>query len=92
MAKLQHKRDLLAQHNEVVQVEMDRHRGREVKKTGDGSLALFDAPARAVQCAAAITRQVRTIGLEVRCGLHTGEVELAPDDVRGVAVHLASRA
>ena len=84
-------RDLLAQHNELVQVEMDRYRGREVKKTGDGSLALFDAPARAVQCAASIARQVRAIGLEVRCGLHTGEVELVPDDVRGVAVHLASR-
>jgi len=84
-------RELLAQYNELVQVDMDRYRGREVKKTGDGSLALFDSPARAVQCAASIARHVREIGLEIRCGLHTGEVELVPDDLRGVAVHMASR-
>jgi class 3 adenylate cyclase len=84
-------RDLLAQHNELVQFELDRYRGREVKKTGDGSMALFDGPARAVECAASIARRVRGVGLEIRCGLHTGEVEMVPDDVRGVAVHLAAR-
>ena len=84
-------RDLLAQYNEVVQFELDRYRGREVKETGDGSIALFDGPARAVECAASIARRVRSVGVEIRCGLHTGEVELVPDDVRGVAVHLAQR-
>ena len=83
--------DMLAQHNEVVQYELDRFRGLEVKKTGDGSMALFDGPARAVECAASIARRVREIGLEIRCGLHTGEVEHVPGDVRGMAVHLAAR-
>lgn len=83
--------EMLSQHNEVIQFELDRYRGREVKRTGDGSISLFDGPARAVECAASIVRKVREIGLEIRCGLHTGEVELVPDDVRGVAVHFAAR-
>jgi class 3 adenylate cyclase len=84
-------RDLLGQHHETMQLELDRHRGREVDRAGDGLLALFDGPARAVECAAAIARRARKIGLEVRAGLHTGEVELIPGGVRGVAVHVASR-
>ena len=84
-------RDMLAQHNEIVQFELDRYRGREIDKTGDGVMALFDGPARAVECAASISRRVRTLGLEIRCGLHTGEVELVPGGVRGVTVHLAAR-
>lgn len=84
-------RDVLGQHNEFIQFELDRFRGRQVKQTGDGMVALFDGAARAVECAAAIAARVRTIGLEVRAGIHTGEVELVPDDIRGVAVHLASR-
>jgi class 3 adenylate cyclase len=84
-------RDLLGQHNEFVQFELDRFRGRQVKHTGDGIVALFDGAARAVECAAAISARVRTIGLDIRAGIHTGEVELVPDDVRGVAVHIASR-
>lgn len=84
-------RDVLARYNEVLQFELDTYRGREVKQTGDGSIVLFDGPARAVECAASIARRVRAVGLEIRCGLHTGEVELVPGDVRGVAVHLASR-
>jgi class 3 adenylate cyclase/quercetin dioxygenase-like cupin family protein len=84
-------RDRLAQHNELVQFELDRFRGRQVKQTGDGIVALFDGAARAVECASAMAQRVRTLGLEIRAGLHTGEVELVPDDVRGVAVHLASR-
>ncbi len=84
-------RDTLAQHNELVQFELDRYRGREVKKTGDGTLALFDGPARAVECAASIAKRVRSLGIEIRCGLHAGEVELVPDDIRGVAVHIAAR-
>jgi class 3 adenylate cyclase len=83
--------EMLAQLNELVQFELDRFRGREVKETGDGSIALFDGPARAVECAASIARRVRAVGIEIRSGVHTGEVELVPDDVRGVAVHVASR-
>ena len=84
-------RDMLAQHNELVQFELDRYRGREIDKTGDGVVALFDGPARAVECAASIARRVRGLGIEIRCGLHTGEVELTAGGVRGVAVHLAAR-
>jgi len=84
-------RDMLARYNEVLQFELDTYRGREVKQTGDGSIVLFDGPARSVECAASIARRVRAVGLEIRCGLHTGEVELVPGDVRGVAVHVASR-
>lgn len=83
--------EILAEHNEMIQFELDRYRGREVKKTGDGMVALFDGPARAVECAAAIVRRVRSLGIEIRAGLHTGEVELVPQDVRGVAVHMAAR-
>ncbi|HEY7464699.1 MAG TPA: adenylate/guanylate cyclase domain-containing protein [Candidatus Limnocylindria bacterium] len=84
-------RDLVGQHNETTKFELDRHRGRLIKQTGDGIIALFDGAARAVECAAAIAARVQTIGLQIRAGLHTGEVELVPEDVRGVAVHLASR-
>ncbi len=84
-------RDLLGQHHEAIQLELDRYRGREVDRAGDGLLALFDGPARAVECASAIARRARSIGLEVRAGLHTGEVELSRAGVRGVAVHVASR-
>ena len=83
--------DTLARHNELMQFELDRYRGREVKKTGDGIVALFDGPARAVECAASMVTKVRSAGLEIRAGLHTGEVELVPGDLHGVAVHLAAR-
>jgi class 3 adenylate cyclase len=84
-------RDVLGQHNELSKFELDRYRGWLIKQTGDGVIALFDGAARAVECAAAIATRVRTLGLQVRAGLHTGEVELVPEDVRGVAVHVASR-
>jgi class 3 adenylate cyclase len=84
-------RELLAEHHERIGLELDRYRGREVSKTGDGVLALFDGAARAVECAAAIVNRVREIGIEIRAGLHTGEVELVAGGVRGVAVHTASR-
>ena len=84
-------RDVVGQHNEMTKFELDRYRGRLIKQTGDGVVALFDGAARAVECAAAISARVKAIGLEIRAGVHTGEVELVPDDVRGVAVHLASR-
>ena len=70
---------------------LDRYRGRLVKTTGDGVLALFDGSERAVRAAAAICRQAPTLGIEIRAGIHTGEVELVPGDVRGLTVHIAAR-
>ncbi len=84
-------RDLLAVHNERLRAQLNVFRGREVKTTGDGLLAVFDSPTRAVQCAAAMTRSTRVIGIEIRVGVHTGEIELVGDDVRGIAVHMAAR-
>jgi class 3 adenylate cyclase/predicted alpha/beta hydrolase len=84
-------RDLLEQHDRLVRRELDRHHGREVKTTGDGFLATFDGPARAIRCARAIREQVRPLGIEVRAGLHTGECELRDGDVGGIAVHIGAR-
>jgi hypothetical protein len=81
--------DLLAAHNSRLREQLNIFRGREVKTTGDGFIAVFDSPTRAAQCAAEMTRSVRSIGLEIRVGLHTGEIELVGDDVRGIAVHTA---
>jgi class 3 adenylate cyclase len=78
-------------HDEAVRQEFARFRGREVKTLGDGFLATFDGPARAVRCAAAIIDRLRPLGLEVRSGLHTGEIEIQREDVGGIAVHIASR-
>ncbi len=84
-------RDLLEQHDRLVRRELGRHRGREVKNTGDGVLATFDGPARGINCARAICAQVRPLGIEVRAGLHTGECELRNGDVGGIAVHIGAR-
>lgn len=84
-------RDLLDEHNAAVRRELERFRGREVDVAGDGFLATFDGPARAIRCAAAIGEAVGTLGLRIRAGLHTGEVELSGADVRGIAVHIAAR-
>lgn len=83
--------DLLGEHNRIVRAQLDRFRGREVKMTGDGCVATFDGPARAVACAVGIVDQVSAIGLELRAGIHTGEVELRDGDIGGVGVHIASR-
>jgi len=83
--------DLLDAQNAVVRRELARYRGHEVKNLGDGTLATFDGPARAIRCALAVTEAVRSLGVEVRVGLHTGEVELVGDDVAGIAVHIAAR-
>jgi class 3 adenylate cyclase len=83
--------EILAQHDTVVRQELDRFRGREVKTTGDGFLATFDGPARAVRCACAIVQAVKSLGLDVRAGVHTGECELVGDDVGGIAVHIGQR-
>jgi pimeloyl-ACP methyl ester carboxylesterase/class 3 adenylate cyclase len=84
-------RALLAAHQAEVRRELTRFRGREVKSLGDGCMATFDGPARAIQCGRAITEAARSAGLEVRIGLHSGEVEVMPDDVGGIAVHIAAR-
>ena len=82
---------LLARHYERVRMELDRFRGYEIKTLGDGVLALFDGPARAVRCAAAIARSARDEGIEVRAGVHSGEVERRTDNVQGIAVHVVAR-
>lgn len=84
-------RNLLAAHHGRLRLELNVFRGREVKTTGDGLLAVFDSPTRAVRCAAQMVRATRSTGVAVRIGVHTGEVELLGDDVRGIAVHLAAR-
>jgi class 3 adenylate cyclase len=84
-------RELLGRHDTLARAQLERYWGREVKMTGDGLLATFDGPARAVTCAAAISREVRALGLAVRAAVHTGEVELRDGDIGGIAVHIASR-
>jgi class 3 adenylate cyclase len=81
----------LEMHNEVVRANLARFRGREVKTTGDGFLATFDGPARAIRAADAIRAELAEHGLQVRVGLHTGECELLGDDIGGIAVHIAAR-
>jgi class 3 adenylate cyclase len=84
-------RSVLDRHESIVRRELNRHRGKEIKTTGDGFLATFDGPARAVRCASDINRSIAIAGVQVRAGLHTGEVELRGDDIGGIAVHIASR-
>jgi len=84
-------RDLLERHHALVRQQLERFKGREVDTAGDGFLATFDGPARAIRCASAIHASMRGIGLEVRAGLHTGECELFGDKVAGVAVHTGAR-
>jgi pimeloyl-ACP methyl ester carboxylesterase len=84
-------RDVLERHNALVRRELLRFRGREVDSAGDGFLATFDGPARAIHCASAIVEGVRELGLTVRAGLHTGECEIADGKVAGIAVHTGAR-
>jgi class 3 adenylate cyclase len=84
-------RALRERHDDAVRQQLARFRGHEVKNLGDGFLATFDGPARAVRCAAAISESVRPLGISVRSGLHTGEIELKRDDISGIAVHIAAR-
>jgi class 3 adenylate cyclase len=84
-------RELFARYREVLQRLIERHRGRPIHTTGDGILATFDSPAHAVRCARESADRVAELGLQQRAGLHTGEIEFAGDDVRGIAVHLAAR-
>jgi class 3 adenylate cyclase len=84
-------RDLLTTHDALVRQELERCRGREVKSTGDGFLVTFDGPGRAVRFACAARDAVRTLGLDVRVGVHTGEVMLRGRDIGGIAVHIGQR-
>jgi class 3 adenylate cyclase len=84
-------RDLLEIHHTLVRRELERWRGIEVGTAGDGFLATFDGPARAIRCACAVRDSVRTLGLEIRAGLHTGECEVRGDTVAGIAVHIGAR-
>jgi class 3 adenylate cyclase len=84
-------RELLGRHDTIIEREVERFRGRRVKSTGDGVLATFDGPGRAVRCAGAIRDEVHTLGLEIRAGLHSGEIELHEDDVSGITVHIGQR-
>jgi class 3 adenylate cyclase len=83
--------DLVEAHDRVVRARLDRYHGREVKTLGDGFLATFDGPGRAIRCAAEVRDAVRSLGLEVRAGLHTGECEMAGGDIRGIAVNIGAR-
>jgi class 3 adenylate cyclase len=84
-------REVLADHDHEVRQALDRFRGREIKSTGDGFLATFDGPARAVRCAHSIRQAVAAQGIAVRSGLHSGEIELRGADIAGIAVHIAAR-
>ena len=84
-------RFLLERHDALFRQALARHRGREVKRTGDGFLATFDGPARAIRCAASVTEAMGSLGLQIRAGLHTGELEVMDGDLGGLAVHIASR-
>src|SRR5262249_9383734 len=75
----------------LVRDELARYRGRETNTAGDGFMASFDGPGRAIRCALAIASAVKPLGLEIRAGLHTGEVELMGDNIGGIAVHIAAR-
>jgi class 3 adenylate cyclase len=84
-------RDLLDTHDRTVRRQLDRFRGREVNTAGDGFVATFDGPRRAIECAQAIRDAVRALDLKVRVGLHTGEIERHGEDIAGLAVHIGAR-
>jgi class 3 adenylate cyclase len=84
-------RDLLDRHDQTVRRQIERFRGREVNTIGDGFVATFDGPGRAIACACAIRDAVDALGLDIRIGLHTGEIEVRGDDVAGMAVHIGAR-
>jgi class 3 adenylate cyclase len=84
-------RELLAEHDQLIRRALDRFEGREVTTTGDGFLATFDGPTRAIRCAQAIHESLRVIGVDVRVGAHTGEIDLVEGDVGGIVVHLGAR-
>jgi class 3 adenylate cyclase len=84
-------RDLLDRHDQSVRTQIGRFRGREVDNAGDGFLATFDSPGRAIECALAIRATLKALDIDVRVGIHTGELEVRGDDVAGMAVHIGAR-
>jgi class 3 adenylate cyclase len=82
---------VLESHNRVVREQLHHFRGREINTTGDGFVASFDGPARAIRCAQSIIAKTQTFGIELRTGLHTGECEVHGEDLGGLAVHIAAR-
>jgi class 3 adenylate cyclase len=84
-------RDLIEQHHSLIRGALARYRGSEIDTAGDGFFATFDGPARAVRCAQAVADSVRTLGIEIRAGVHTGEVETINEKVGGLAVHIGAR-
>jgi class 3 adenylate cyclase len=84
-------RELLDSHDRIVRGALERFNGREVKTTGDGFLATFDGPGKAINAANAVREDARNLGIEIRAGLHVGEVEMRGADIGGIAVHVASR-
>ena len=84
-------RELLDAHESVVRTHLERHRGQEVKMTGDGFLATFDGPARAIRCARDAVAGLRDLGIEIRTGIHAGECERRNGDIGGIAVHIGAR-
>jgi class 3 adenylate cyclase len=83
--------ELLDEHRVLVRRELDRFRGQEIDTVGDGFVATFDGPARGIRCAAAIRDALQPMGLQIRAGLHTGEIELRTDGIAGIAVHIGAR-
>jgi class 3 adenylate cyclase len=83
--------DLLDAHDKVIDHQLERFRGRKVNPTGDGMLATFDGPARAIRCAKAMIAETHAIDIDIRAGLHTGEIELRGNDVGGIGVHIGAR-
>jgi len=84
-------REIQSNHDKVVKTQLSRFRGKHVRSTGDGVLATFDGPARAVYCATAIVESIKSLGIEIRAGIHTGEVELHDNDIAGIAVAIGAR-
>ena len=84
-------RKLLDAHDAVARTQLERYRGREVKATGDGFLATFDGPGRAIRCAVELVAGLRGLGLDIRAGIHKGEIEIRGDDIGGIAVHTGAR-
>ena len=82
---------VLDHHDRMSRQLVEAHRGQIIKGTGDGILATFDGPGRAIQCACGLSERVKSLGIEIRSGLHTGEVEVREDDISGLAVHVAAR-
>jgi class 3 adenylate cyclase len=82
---------LLDSHDVLARTVVEQHRGQLVRSTGDGILATFDGPGRAIRCAVALNDALRPLGLEIRAGLHTGEIEIRGNDIAGIGVHIAAR-